>query len=134
MNVITLTGRLHNDPARRDTPKGVVATFRLAVDTNRHRLWIDIDTWGHLAGTVAAHLTKGRLIAVTGSLRNTPYTDRSGQRRDHWHVHADRISFLDTPAFDREVGKATPDAPTMPGDGDDACCDVEASVSMPGPA
>ena len=65
MNVVTLTGRLHNDPARRETSKGVVTTFRLAVDANRHRLWIDIETWGQLAGT-ATHLTKGRHVAVTG--------------------------------------------------------------------
>jgi single-stranded DNA-binding protein len=100
MNVITLTGRLHSNPVRRETTKGVVTTFRLTVDANRHRLWIDIEVWGHLAGTVHTHLTKGRPVAVTGSLRNTQYTDREHQRRDYWYVAADRITFLDLPTFD----------------------------------
>ena len=94
MNVITLAGRLQADPARRDTPKGVVATFRLAVTDHKHRLWIDIETWGHLAGTAAAHLSKGRTVGVTGKLRNKPYTT-DGQRRDHWYIAATDIHFLD---------------------------------------
>jgi single-strand DNA-binding protein len=101
MNVITLTGRLHSDPVRRETTKGVVATFRRTVDANRHRLWIDIDTWGHLAGTVHTHLAKGRQVAVTGSLRHTEYTDREQQRRDYWYVAADRITFLDSRSLER---------------------------------
>jgi len=111
MNVVTLTGRLHNDPARRETNKGIVATFRLAVDANRHRLWIDVETWGQLAGTVHTHLAKGRLVAVTGSLRHTQYTDRDNQRLDHWYVAADRLSFLDPPMLEREAGKAPTSTP-----------------------
>ena len=57
MNCLNLTGRLTNDPVRRDTSHGVVAVFRLAVDDRTHRLWIDVETWGRLAGIVAAHLT-----------------------------------------------------------------------------
>ena len=100
MNVIVLTGRLESDPARRDTPKGVVATFRLVANHRGHRLWIDIESWGHLAGTVAAHLVKGRLVAVTGALRNKPYT-RDGQRRDYWYIAAGDVTFLDQPGADR---------------------------------
>ncbi len=35
MNVITLTGRLIDDPARTDTGKGIKATFHLDVDGRR---------------------------------------------------------------------------------------------------
>ena len=49
MNVLTLTGRIGDEPVRRDTTKGVVCEFRLAVD-GRPRLWIVVETWGHLAG------------------------------------------------------------------------------------
>ena len=41
MNVFTVTGRLTADPARRDTDKGVVVEFRLAVDGQR-RLWLPV--------------------------------------------------------------------------------------------
>ncbi len=88
MNVITLVGRVESEPARRDTTAGVVTTFRLAVTHHRHRLWIDVESWGHLAGTAHTHLTPGRRVAVTGALRHKPYAGRDGQRHDHWYVAA----------------------------------------------
>jgi len=117
MNTIVLVGTLHGDPARRDTTSEVVTTFRLAVHDHRHRLWIDIEAWGQLAGTAAAHLTNGRCIGVTGRLRNKPYTARDGQRRDHWHVLATDIWTLD------------PDRPTSRPPGERA--DQTAAVTTP---
>jgi hypothetical protein len=52
MNSVNLTGRLIHDPSPRDTRRGVVASFRLAVDA-RPRVWIDVEAWGHLAGDAA---------------------------------------------------------------------------------
>jgi len=109
MNVVTLAGRLHDDPARRDTPQGVVTTFRLAVSDRRHRLWIDVETWGHLAGIAAAHLTRGRAVGVTGTLRNKPYTTGDGQRRDHWFIAAATSASLTSPAM-----TAMSDSPAQP--------------------
>src|SRR4051794_10160507 len=93
MNTVTLVGHLHDDPARRDTAGGVVTTFRLAVHDRRHRLWIDVEAWGQLAG-IATRLTKGRQVGVTGKLRNKPYTAASGERRDHWYIAANDLSLL----------------------------------------
>lgn len=97
MNTIGLTGHLHNDPTRRDTPRGVVASFRLAVDDRPNRVWIDVESWGRLAGVVASHLTRQRHIAVTGRLAHRQYHDRNGNSRNHYYVVADRITFLDRP-------------------------------------
>lgn len=99
MNLVAIVGRLTDDPARRDTTTGVVATFRLDIRDGKHRLWIDVEAWGHLAGTTARHLTKGRLVSVTGKLRNRPY-QRDGQRRDHFFVAATDIGYLDSPRGD----------------------------------
>lgn len=107
MNTVTLVGHLQDDPARRDTAGGVVVTFRLAVQERRHRLWIDVEAWGQLAA-IATRLTKGRHVGVTGKLRNKPYTAASGERRDHWYVAANDLSFLDTTAS----STAPPDAAT----------------------
>jgi single-stranded DNA-binding protein len=103
MNVVTMTGHLVADPARVETGRGVKATFRLAVDS-RPRLWIDIDTWGHLAGTCAAHLRKSRAVAVTGRLACDEWTDRDGAHRQRYHVNATAVTFLDAP----ETGAAEP--------------------------
>ena len=96
MNTITLVGHLQDDPARRDTTGGVVTTFRLAAQDRRHRLWIDVEAWGQLAG-IATRLTRGRQVGITGKLRNKPYTNAAGERRDHWYVAAIEISFLHSP-------------------------------------
>ncbi len=104
MNTVSLTGHLHNDPARRTTTRGVVAGFRLAVDDRPNRIWIDIEAWGHLAGIVASNLTRRRHIAVAGRLAHREYHDRDGNARSHYYVIADRISFLDRP--DRHSGDA----------------------------
>jgi single-strand DNA-binding protein len=96
MNVVAMTGTLSGDPARRETAKGVVTTFRIASD-GAPRVWIDIECWGHLAGTCAAHLDRGRHVAVAGSLGHTTWTDREGARRERWFVKAAQVTFLDRP-------------------------------------
>ena len=72
MNVLSVTGRLTGDPARRDTSKGVVCEFRIAVDGQR-RMWLPVTCWGHLAGLCARHLRAGRRVAVSGQLRVDEY-------------------------------------------------------------
>ena len=96
MNVLTLTGRLGSDPVRRDTTNGVVCEFRLAVD-GRPRIWITVETWGHLAGTCAQHLHDGRRVAITGTLANRQYVNRSGDKVDLWYAKARHVTFLDRP-------------------------------------
>ena len=62
MNTITITGRLEGDPVRKETGNSVVTAIRVASgrpNTRGGRLWIDIDTWGRLAGTTTRHATAG---------------------------------------------------------------------------
>lgn len=96
MNVLTVTGRLSDDPVRRDTAKGVVCEFRLAVD-GRPRLYLTIQTWGHLAGRCAQHLTTGRHVAISGAMRHDQWITRAGERADRWYARATDVTFLDTP-------------------------------------
>ena len=96
MNSITIIGTLTDNPARRDTKRGVVATFRLAA-SGTPRIWIDIESWGQLAGRVAQYLVKGRSVAVVGNLAHDSWTDQAGHRRDRWYIRAERITFLDAP-------------------------------------
>lgn len=96
MNVISLTGTLLDHPARADTGKGVKTTFRLDVD-GRRRLRLPVTTWNQLAGTCAAHLVRGRHIAVTGRLDHNEYTSHDGTRREQWEITATAVTFLDSP-------------------------------------
>jgi single-strand DNA-binding protein len=96
VNVITLTGRLLDDPARTDTGKGVKTTFWLDVD-GRKQLRIAVATWNRLAGTCAAHLRRGRHVAVSGTLEHSSFTTNDGTKRDRWAVIATTVTFLDAP-------------------------------------
>jgi single-strand DNA-binding protein len=99
MNVLTVTGRLTVDPARRDTPKGVVCEFRVAVDGQR-RLWLPVTCWGHLAGRCAQHLRRGRHVAVSGPLLVDEYLTRNGDKQRRWYLKGEHVTFLDPPPDD----------------------------------
>jgi single-stranded DNA-binding protein len=99
MNVLTVTGRLTADPARRDTPKGVVCEFRVSVDT-RPRLWIGVQAWGQLAGRCAQHLRAGRHVAIAGPLVCEDYVTRAGEKVTRWFTRATSVTFLDRPDHD----------------------------------
>ena len=103
MNSITIIGTLTDDPARRDTKRGVVATFRLAA-IGTPRIWIDTESWGHLAGRVAQYLAKGRAVAIVGNLAHDSWTDQTGLRRERWYIRAERITFLDPPPSEPSGG------------------------------
>jgi single-stranded DNA-binding protein len=115
MNSVNLTGRLTHNPTRRDTHRGVVAGFRLAVD-GRPRVWIDIEAWGHLAGTVATYLTARRHVAVTGRLAYNEYHDRNGTKQSRYLIVADRIGFLEPPTSTPDPDQATPDTAAVHGE------------------
>ena len=106
MNTICLTGRLLDDPARTDTGKGIKTTFRLDVD-GRHRLRISVTAWNHLAGTCAAHLRRGRRVAITDRLDHDEYTANDGTKRESWAVTAVVVTFLDPPPESTEPARSS---------------------------
>lgn len=107
MNVLTLAGRVANNPVRRETTRGVVCEFRLAVDC-RPRLWIVVQTWGQMAGRAAQHIATGRMVAVSGQLISESYGTRSGETAVRWYVRATSLTYLDRPAeAESELAEAT---------------------------
>jgi len=102
MNVLTVTGRLTGDPVRRDTGKGMIVEFRVAVDGQR-RLWLPVAVSGHLAGTCMRSLTVGRHVAVSGQLCVDEYA-AGGELRRRWYLRGDRVTFLEPPAGREPAG------------------------------
>ncbi len=95
MAFFTAIGTISNDIVRRETKNGVVATFRLETGAPRGRkLWIDIECWGQLAGTVAHHGAPGRCLAVAGALAEREWRDNEDRRRSHRFVSASHVQFL----------------------------------------
>ena len=98
MNHITIAGRLVEDPIRKEANDSVVTSFRIASGrsgSKSGRLWIDIDTWGRLAGTCHQHLAKGRHVLVSGRLTQKEWTDRTTrEKRVRYLVSARDVDFL----------------------------------------
>jgi len=114
LNSVVLIGRLTRDPEMRYTPNGKgVCGFTLAVDrpfTNqqgeREADFLDVVVWGKLAETCANHLSKGRLVAVSGRIQTRTWEDKKGNRRKAVEVVAESVRFLDKPrAVENETGE-----------------------------
>ncbi len=105
LNRVILIGRLVRDPEMRYTPSGV-ASVRMSIAVQRpfanqqgerETDFIDLRAWRKLAETCAAHLKKGRLVAVEGRLEVRSFDGQDGQRRRVYEVVADDVRFLDRP-------------------------------------
>lgn len=112
MNKVFLIGNLGADPELRSTGSGIsVCTFRIGVsrrfkDANGESQtdWINIVAWRQLGELCARYLSKGRKVAVSGSLQSRSYEDKTGAKRVTYEVVAEDVEFL-TP---RSEGNAAP--------------------------
>ena len=103
LNKIILIGRLTKDPELRYTPNGTaVCNFTLAVERNfknqdgeRDVDFVGIVAWRKQAENCANYLSKGRLVAVEGSLRQNRWEDEDGNNRSKLEVNANEVQFLD---------------------------------------
>ena len=102
MNKVILIGNMTRDPELRTTRSGTsVCSFTIAVNRNytdangeRQADFIGIQTWRGLAESCAQYLTKGRKVAVAGSLQSRTYDDKEGNKRYALEVVADDVEFL----------------------------------------
>ena len=102
MNKVMVIGNLTRDPELRTTRSGTsVCSFTIAVNRNytdangeRQADFIGIQTWRGLAESCAQYLSKGRKIAVSGSLQSRTYDDKDGNKRTVLEVVADEVEFL----------------------------------------
>lgn len=101
LNTVVLMGRLTADPELRRTPNGVsVTTFTIAVERTytphgqeRQTDFIEIVAWRNTAEFVCKHFSKGKLIALSGSIQTRPYEDKEGRKRKAFEILADNVSF-----------------------------------------
>ena len=98
MNHITIAGRVDGEPVRREVNHSVVCVFRLAsgrTGSKAGRLWIDVETWGPLAGRCYQHLRKGRDVLVAGRLVQKQWADpTTGEKRTRVLVSASEVDFM----------------------------------------
>ena len=102
MNKAILIGNLANDPESRTTASGIAqCTFRLAVNrryTNQQGVretdFLPIVCWRQTAELCARYLSKGRKVAVEGSIQNRSYDAQDGTKRYVTEIIADNVEFL----------------------------------------
>lgn len=99
MNKVILLGRLTKDPELRTTPTGV-SVCRFSVAVNRRFAkegqqtadFINCVAWRQNAEFLAKYFTKGRMLAVVGTLQTRNY-DKDGQTHYVTEVIADEVYF-----------------------------------------
>jgi single-strand DNA-binding protein len=95
LNRVSLIGRLTKDPQLRYTSNGTaVASFRIANNGTYETQFHDIVAWRGLAEIAAEHLSKGRLVYLSGRLGSRTWTGRDGLKRWALQITADDIQFL----------------------------------------
>lgn len=105
MNKVMLIGRLTADPELRQTQNGIascqftVAVNRKFADKNtgeRQADFIRCQAWRQTAEFVGKYFSKGKMIALEGSLRTGSYTDKNHSDVTHYttDVYVDNVEFV----------------------------------------
>lgn len=104
MNKVVLIGRLTADPELRQTQSGI-ASCRFTVAVNRKYKneqtgeydadFITCVAWRQTAEFVSRYFTKGKMIALEGTLRSGSYQDRNHSDVTHYttDVYVDNVEF-----------------------------------------
>ena len=101
MNKVELLGRLTRDPELRTTPNGIsVLSFSIAVDRRfknkdgeKEVDFINCVAWRQTAEFISKYFTKGKMIAVCGTLQTRTWDDADGKKRYATDVVVDETYF-----------------------------------------
>lgn len=99
MNKVILIGRLTKDPELRYAAGNGTAVCRFSVAVTRQFKrdeadFINCVAFGKTGETIAQYLTKGRQIAVTGSIRTGSYDAQDGSKRYTTDVAVESFEFI----------------------------------------
>ena len=122
MNKVILIGNLANDPEPFTTQSGISrSTFRVAVQRRfanaqgvREADFFTVIAWRQTADFCNRYLTKGRKVAVEGSIQNRSYDAQDGSKRYVTEIIADSVEAVG--GRDEGQGQARPrdNGPTPP--------------------
>ena len=98
INHLILQGRLTRDPELRQTTGGVpVCSFTVAwsekYKDRETKLFMSCTAWRSIGEMISRNFSKGREIAVEGSLSTREWTDNEGGKRSVIELTVDRVHF-----------------------------------------
>ena len=119
MNNVVIVGRLTKDPELKYLTSGTaVATFTLAIDRDYKNKdgsittdFIPVEIMGKPAEFVANYITKGRLVAIQGSVRVDRYETPDGEKRTFTKVAGRNIQALESKSKVEQGEQAPQEAP-----------------------
>ena len=139
MNRVILIGNLAADPESRTTQSGISqCTLRIAVQRRfanqqgvRETDFFNVICWRQTADFCARYLSKGRKIAVEGSIQNRAYDAQDDSKRYITEIVADNVEFLSSPQGDRPRADNPPPPPEPSGYAPDADAFTDVDDELP---
>lgn len=126
INTVAIMGRLTYEPELKVTPSGVsVIRFQVACNRqyqaqgqDRQADFIDCVAWRKTAEFISRYFHKGNMIALTGSIQTSNFTDSNNNKRKQVEVVADNVSFCgnknDTAVVNNDFEEITTDDENYP--------------------
>ena len=122
MNKVIMIGNLAHDPEARTTQSGISqSTFRIAVQRRfanqqgvREADFFTVIAWRQTADFCNRYLSKGRRIAVEGSIQNRSYDAQDGSKRYVTEIIAENIEALSSRNEDGGQPRNYDNGPTPP--------------------
>jgi single-strand binding protein len=119
MNNVVIVGRLTKDPELKYLTSGTaVATFTMAIDRDYKNKdgsittdFIPVEIMGKPAEFVANYITKGRLVAIQGSVRVDRYETPDGEKRTFTKVAGRNIQALESKSKVEQGEQAPQESP-----------------------
>lgn len=98
MNQVNLIGNLTKDLELRATSTGTnITSFNLAVRRDKDNTdFIPCSAFGKTAELLSKYCSKGSKLAITGTLRQSSYTDKEGNKKSSMSVLVSSIEMLDS--------------------------------------
>lgn len=103
INSLLIIGRLTRDAELKFTASGqAITSFSIAVNRSVKKgdgwtdeaSFFDCVLWGKTGEAISQYLTKGKQIAVSGSLRQERWTDKDGSNRSKVVMNAETVQLL----------------------------------------
>jgi single-strand DNA-binding protein len=95
MNNITIAGTLGRDCELKTLNNGdSIASFSVADSMGRDKgtIWWSCDLWGKRADSLSQYLVKGQAVAVSGSITESEWTDKEGNKRKSMKIRVNDIA------------------------------------------
>lgn len=90
LNSVSIVGRLTKDAESRKAGNSDLVTFGIANNTGFGQYactnFFNVNAWGKQAMASLPYLTKGKQVALTGTMENRAWMDQQGVKRDCWTI------------------------------------------------